>query len=76
VPQNPDAEQAQWIQEGQITSFEGPNDNRLITHCKKYKRVLNGNRGSCYWMDNLINGYVWADDPLDLAEHVTKKMKE
>jgi hypothetical protein len=48
---------------------------------KKYieeeiKRVKINSKGGTYWIDNLINGRIWADNPVDMAEHVAKKTKE
>jgi hypothetical protein len=40
------------------------------------KRVKINSKGGTYWIDNLRNGRIWADDPVDMAEHVAKKTKE
>jgi hypothetical protein len=44
---------------------------------EEIKRVKNNSKGGSYWIHNQRNGRVWADnDPVDMAEHVAKKMKE
>lgn len=43
---------------------------------EEIKRVKNNSKGGSYWTDNRRNGRVWADDPVDMAEHVANKMKQ
>jgi hypothetical protein len=33
-------------------------------------------KGGHFWSDNMRNGCVWADDPVEFAEHVAMKTKQ
>jgi hypothetical protein len=63
----------EFVYTGQIIVVEGQYQKYIE---EEIKRVKTNSKGGSYWVDNQQNGRVWADDPVDSAQHVTDKMKQ